>query len=119
MNTRPLVAIVLILFGGLFALLVLQYKLDLGSFAESPQLIEIPWGTRAIVGGGLAGIDFDHLENDTATLRLWCEAGEVELRLEPDELTEEICGVHVRLLGFLSARDASEKTRAALEVIWD
>ena len=103
---------------GLFALVVLQWKLDLGSFAESPQLIEVPWGARAIVGGGLAGLDFDQLEGDKATFRLWCAAGETTLRLEPGGEAEEICGVRVRLLGFLEGREG-EAVRAALEVSWE
>ena len=119
MKNRPLVAIVLIVFVGLFARLALQYKLDLGSFAESPQLMEIPWGARAIVGGGLAGIDFEEMDGEIAHLRLWCEAGEIDLRLEPGDESEQACGVRVRMLAFLSGRDAEEKMRAAVEITWD
>ena len=118
MKPWSLVVALILLFGGLFALLALQYKLELGSFAESPQLIEVPWGARAIVGGGRAGVDFDQQEGQTATLRLWCSVGEVTLRLEPEQTTDEICGVRLRLLGFLAGREG-EKLRAALEVTWD
>ena len=111
-------ALPLVLIGvGIFALVVLQWKLDLGSFAESPQLIEVPWGARAIVGGGLAGLDFDRLDGETATLRLWCAAAETTLRLEPGEVADA-CGVRVRLLGFLEGREG-EAARAALEVSWE
>ncbi len=110
----------LVLIGvGLFALIVLQWKLDLGQFAESPQLIEVPWGARSIVGGGRAAVDFDQLDGEVATLRLWCSEYETEIRLEPDDQTEELCGVRVRLLGFLGGRGDGETTRAALEVSWE
>ena len=112
-------AVPLLLIGvGIFALMALQWKLDLGSFAESPQLIEVPWGARSIVGGGLAGLDFDQLEGDTATFRLWCAVEETTLRLAPGDEGEETCGVRVRLLGFLEGREG-EAVRAALEVSWD
>lgn len=109
----------LVLIGfGLFALIALQWKLDLGQFADSPQLVEVPWGARSIVGGGRAAVDFDQLDGDVATLRLWCTEDETEIRLEPDDQSELFCGVRIRLLGFLSGRDGGEKTRAALEVTW-
>ena len=109
----------LILIGaGLFALIALQAKLDLGQFAESPQLVEVPWGARSILGGGRAAVDFDGLSGNTATLRLWCSQEEFEVRLEPDDQTEELCGVRVRLLGFLTGRKGGEETRAALEATW-
>jgi len=104
---------------GIFALLALQWKLDLGQFAESPQLVEVPWGARSVVGGGRAAVDFDQLEGEVATLRLWCHEDELVVRLEPDGQSDEFCGVRIRLLGFLNGRDAGEKTRAALEVTWE
>ena len=110
---RRLVGPLLLIGVGLFALMTLMWKLDLGSFAESPQLI-----ARAIVGGGLAGLDFDQLEGDTATFRLWCAVDEATLRLEPGDEGEETCGVRVRLLGFLEGREG-EAVRAALEVSWE
>ncbi len=118
LRIRRLVLPVLLIGAGIFALVVLQWKLDLGSFAESPQLIEVPWGARSIVGGGLAGLDFDQMEGETATFRLWCAAGESALRLEPGEASDELCGVRVRLLGFLEGREG-EPVRAALEVSWE
>jgi hypothetical protein len=116
---RRIVLPLLLVGFGLFALIALQAKLDLGHFADSPQLIEVPWGARAAVGGGRAAVDFDQLEGDTATMRLWCSEEEIEVRLEPDGQTDELCGVRVRLLGFLGGRDAQETTRAALEVTWE
>lgn len=104
---------------GVFALVVLQWKLDLGRFADSPQLLEVPWGARAIVGGGRAGLDFDQLEGETATFRLRCAATERRLRLTPGEVSEELCGVRIRLLGFLDGAAPEAPARAALEVRWD
>ena len=119
MTLRRVVLPVVLISVGIFALVVLQWKLDLGEFAESPQLVELPWGARSIVGGGRAAVDFDQLDGNTATLRLWCSEHEVQLRLQPDHQTDEVCGVRIRLLGFLSGRDASEQTRVALEVTWN
>lgn len=117
MTIRRMMLPLVLITVGIFALVVLQWKLDLGQFAESPQLIEVPWGARSIVGGGRAAVDFDQLDGDVATLRLWCDEDEIEVRLEPDDRSDEFCGVRIRLLGFLSGR-GGEKTRAALEVSW-
>ena len=115
---RFLIPIVMAL-GGLFALLALQWKLDLGSFADSPQLLDIPLGARAVAGGGRAGIDFTEVDETQAVLRVWCAQHSSTLHLEPHRTTEEICGVTVRLLGLIAGRPGEARIKAALEVAWD
>jgi len=88
--------------------------------AEIEQIVSADGrSTRAILGGGRAGLDFDGLEGERAVFRLWCADGEVELRMEPGELTDEICGVRIRLLGVVDGRRPDDPPRAAIEVTWD
>jgi hypothetical protein len=39
--------------------------------------------------------------------------------MEPGELTDEICGVRIRLLGVVDGRRPGDPARAAVEVTWD
>lgn len=52
MTMRRLLVPLVLIGGGIFALVVLQWKLDLGEFAESPQLLEVPWPQRLRLAGG-------------------------------------------------------------------
>lgn len=118
MNVRLLVVIMILLFGGLTALLVLQYRLQKKLGTGSPQEVTVPLGTRLLVAGGRAGIEFESRRSDRAKLIVRC--GEVTrwLALGTGDLSDEICGVRLQLTGFSSATGTLATSRAHLLVSW-
>jgi len=119
MKIRLLVVTLAFGLGGLIALVALQWKLDLGRFAESPQRLTVALGTRGIVGAGRAVVGFVAEGDGKAVLELKCAAEKTTVELLPGATAEEICGVRVRLIGFAGGFEAGEPARVALEVSWE
>lgn len=120
MNVRVLFAIMVLLLAGLTALLALQWRLQkkLGLGDGSPQEVTVPLGTRMIVGAGKAGVEFESRRDDRAKLVVRC--GEVArwLALATGEISSEVCGVYIQLIGFSSATGTLATSRAHLVVSW-
>lgn len=104
---------------GAFALVYLQWKLDLGNFAESPQKLVLQPGGRAFVGGGQARLDFEEVAGTGAELSLSCSEIDQAFRLEPGEVAPEMCGVRVGLSGIEGGLSPRDPIVAVLEVIWE
>lgn len=114
-----LVTPVIMLGIGAFALVYLQWKLDLGSFADSPQHVVLQQGGRAIVGGGRASLDFSLADGTFGELVVRCSKVEQRFRLGPSEMTPEVCGVRVGLTGIEGGLSPRDPVVAVLEVIWE
>ncbi len=121
MNIRLLVITMLLLLVGLTALLAAQWRLQkkLGLGAASPQEVTVPLGSRMLVGAGRAGVEFESRRDDRAKLIVRC--GEVSrwLALGTGEMSDEVCGVRLRLTGFSSATGTLATSRAHLVVSWN
>ena len=104
---------------GAFALVFLQWKLDLGRFAESPQRLVLQHGGRAIVGGGQASLDFAAVDGAAGEFVLRCSQVDQRFRLEPSEVAAEVCGVRVGLSGIEGGLSPRDPVVAILEVIWE
>lgn len=100
------IAVVVLAVLGLYALLDLQRRHDIGRFATSPQELEIPLGARRIAAGGRALLGAVDAGESSATLELACrgEAQRFEAELGVDN--EPVCGVTVALLAVLDADGA-------------
>lgn len=118
MKIRLLVVVLLIALGGFLALVALQWKLDLGRFAESPQRLTVPLGTRWIIGAGRAVVGFVGERDTTAVIELKCAAEESTIELAPGAASEEVCGVRVLVIGLIPGSGADSPPRVALEVSW-
>ena len=120
MNIRVLFAVMLLLLAGLTALLGLQWRLQkkVGIGAASPQEVTVPLGMRMMVGGGKAGVEFESRRDDRAKLVVRC--GEVAswLALATGDVSREVCGVYIKLIGFSSATGTLATSRAHLVVSW-
>ncbi len=121
MNIRLLVVAMLLLVGGLTALLAAQWRLQkkLGLGADSPQEVTLPLGTRMLVGGGRAGVEFESRRDDRAKLIVRCGEKSRWLALATGETSAEVCGVHIELTGFTSATGTLATSRAHLVVSWN
>lgn len=104
---------------GAFSLVFLQWKLDLGGFAESPQRLELEQGGRAIVGGGQASLDFAAVDGAAGEFVLKCSEVDRRFRLEPSEVAVEACGVRIGLSGIEGGLSPRDPVVAILEVIWE
>jgi hypothetical protein len=120
MNLRLLVVTMVLLLGGLIALLALQWRLQkkLGVGAASPQEVTVPLGSRMLVGGGRAGIEFESRRDDRAKLIVRCAASTRWLALATGDVSEEVCGVRLKLTGFTSDTGTLATSRAHLVVSW-
>ncbi|MCP4656305.1 MAG: hypothetical protein GY856_12905 [bacterium] len=118
MKIRLLVVVLLVVLGGLLALVALQWKLDLGRFGESPQRLTVALGTRWIVGAGRAVVGYVDERDTTAVLELKCAAEELTVELAPGAATEETCGVRVLVIGLIPGSGVESPARVALEVSW-
>ncbi len=120
MNVRVLFATMLLLVGGLTALLGLQWRMQkkLGLGTGSPQEVTVPLGKRMIVGGGKAGVEFESRRDDRAKLVVRC--GEVTrwLALATGDVSREVCGITIALTRFSSATGTLATSRAHLVVSW-
>ncbi len=120
MNIRVLFATMLILLGGLTALLALQWRMQkkIGLGAGSPQEVMLPLGGRMLVGAGKAGVEFESRRDDRAKLIVRC--GEVTrwLALATGDVSNEVCGVYIQLTGFSSVTGTLATSRAHLLVSW-
>ncbi len=121
MNLRLLVITILLLVGCLTALMALQFRLQkkLGLGADSPQEVTLPLGTRMLVGGGRAGVEFESRRDDRAKLIVRCAEKSHWLALATGETSDEVCGVHLELTGFTSATGTLATSRAHLVVSWN
>ncbi len=121
MNVRLLVITILLLVGGLTALMALQFRLQkkLGLGADSPQEVTLPLGSFMMVGDGRAGVEFESRRDDRAKLVVRC--GEIQrwLALGTGETSDEVCGVQIELTGFSSATGTLATSRAHLVVSWN
>lgn len=70
-----------------------------GDFAKSPQTVVLNMGTQALVAGGKANLWFASVETG-AVLEVRCARETRTFDLQPDEQTEECCGVKVRFVEF-------------------
>ncbi len=120
MNIRSLIVIMLLLLGGLTALLGAQWRLQkkLGLGAASPQEVTLPLGSRMMVGAGRAGIEFESRRDDRAQLVVRCGEAARWLALATGDTSEEVCGVYIQLTGFSSATGTLATSRAHLVVSW-
>ena len=120
MNLRVLIVIMLLLFGGLTALLGLQWRLQkkLGLGAGSPQEVTVPLGQRMMIGAGRAGVEFESRRDDRAKLVVRCGEKASWLALATGDVSREVCGVYIQLTGFSSATGTLATSRAHLVVSW-
>ena len=109
-----------LLLGGLTALLALQWRLQkkLGVGAGSPQEVTVPLGSRMLVGGGRAGVEFESRRDDRAKLIVRCDRGTRWLALATGDVSDEVCGVRLELAEFSSATGTLATSRAHLVVSW-
>ena len=121
MSLRILVITMLLLVGGLTALLALQFRLQkkLGIGAASPQEVTLPLGSFMLVGGGRAGVEFESRRDDRAKLIVRCGEKSRWLALATGDASDEVCGVHIELTGFTSATGTLATSRAHLVVRWN
>ena len=121
MSLRILVITMLLLVGGLTALLALQFRLQkkLGIGAASPQEVTLPLGSFMLVGGGRAGVEFESRRDDRAKLIVRCGEKSRWLALATGDASDELCGVHIELTGFTSATGTLATSRAHLVVRWN
>ncbi|MEM1206603.1 MAG: hypothetical protein AAGN66_25435 [Acidobacteriota bacterium] len=107
---------VLVLLVGLLgwgALELMQWQAGLGRFAESPQRMEIRKGVTALVAGGQAGVVFlDSPFRRRAQMKVRCKDVDQSFDLGRGDVSEEICGIRVRLLEILPG------DRVAIEATW-
>lgn len=92
-----LVAVVVLSLGGLFALLALEWRHDLGGFAENPQLLELTVGEKAIAGGR-AVLAVESTTAAGATLTVSCRDVEERLELVTGMSSDEVCGLTLQLV---------------------
>ncbi len=120
MNIRVLFAVMLLLFVGLTALLGLQWRLQkkLGLGAGSPQQVTVPLGSRMLVGGGKAGVEFESRRDDRAKLVVRCGENTRWLALATGDTSREVCGIYIQLTGFSSETGTLATSRAHLVVSW-
>ncbi len=120
MNLRLVVVTMVLVFGGLTALLALQWRLQkkLGLGAGSPQQVTVPLGSRMLVGGGRAGVEFESRRDDRAKLIVRCGESTRWLALATGEVSEEVCGVRLQLTEFSSDTGTLATSRAHLVVSW-
>ena len=112
MTGRWLVIFLILAVGwGMLELMLRQMKI--GDHAKSPQRFEIPQGATVLVGGGRAGVSF--LEAPFlrfAMFQIRCKDTEQRIRLKPGTVSDELCGVQVRLV------DLVPGGKVAIEVTW-
>ncbi len=118
MNVRLVLITLLFVFGGLSALLALQWKFGIGDFITSPQQVTLGLESRMIVGGGRAGIEFVRRRDDRAQLMVRCMEDKQWVTLRLRQTSEEICSVRIRLVEFSSETGTLATSRAHLEVTW-
>lgn len=109
-----------LLAGGLLALWGLARKHEIGSFARSPQLIEVPVGKARVAAGGRALVRTAAVAADAAELIVSCreESAALELKIG-DRAEEAICGVTVTYLAMLGTEsDEDDPLRAVVEAAW-
>ncbi len=121
MNVRLLAVTMVLLLGGLCALMALQWRMHkkLGMGDESPQQVTVPLGTRMMVGGGRAAVELESRRDDRAKLVVRCGEAARWLALATGEVSDEVCGVRIRLNSFSSATGTLATSRAHLEVSWE
>jgi hypothetical protein len=117
MRIRLLVLILLLGVGGYLALLGLEWKLELGRFAESPQRVTLEVGRRAIVGGGRGVVGFVGERRGAAVVELKCAAEKTRLELVEGQTSGPVCGVRIRVLGFEGV--PGQPARVGIEVSWE
>lgn len=133
MRVYALAAAAVILTAALLSLVGLQWKHELGSFADSPQELEVPLGTRRIAAGGraligaIAAAADDDDENNRGpeaderfTVELLCRGERQRIELERYVRSEPVCGVAVEVLELRGeAGDQDDPPRLLLRALWD
>ena len=111
------------------ALLGVAWFNQFGSFAHSPQIVALPMGRAAFVGGGRATLAWVGV-NMGPELEVTCKQGTQTLELRPGDESEEVCGVRLRLLEFddvsadpdemlqQAARQSRKPLTVKVEVSW-
>ena len=116
MNLRLLIITMLLLFGGLTALLGLQWRLQkkLGTADGTPQEVTVPLGKRVLVPGGHAGVELTSRRDDQAKLIVRC--GEITrwVALSTGDTSDMVCGIRLQLTGFSSETGTLATSRAHL-----
>ena len=121
MGRPALIAVALLLVFALVALVGLQWKHELGGFADSPQLREVPLGMARIVGGGRAVVDFVAHDGEAGTVRMQVRCAEARHQAEVplgDVFEPPTCGVDVVPIEVLGAGTGDDPVRLFLEVRW-
>lgn len=120
MHLRTVLLVLIIALLGLIALLSLEWKHGLGSFATSPQHLEVPARGRAIIGGGRAIFELKQLKGDEAWIGIACNDDELQVEaMRPGQTTDEVCGLWVTLEAFLPGFGPERPPRARIAVAWE
>lgn len=99
MEKRLLLTVIVLGVLGWAGLKLIEWQFKIGDFAKSPQYVSLRPAGRIIVGGGRAVLGLKETRRDKAVVQIRCSDGEEEVRLEPGQPSEEICGIRVRWTG--------------------
>lgn len=110
-----LAAALLLAAGGVLALVALQWRHDLGGFAESPQLLALEVREKVVAGGGRAVVGLAAASSDGASLRVRCRDVETPLELVPGAVSDEICGLRLELV---AVEPTVSGSRAVVRARW-
>lgn len=112
-------AAVLMLGSAFFALVGLQWKHELGAFADSPQRVEVPGGSRRIVAGGRAILGVISIDQEMIKVEVGCAAEQQRMELALGDTADPVCGVAVTAEGFLGTPgDDENPLRLVAMVAW-
>lgn len=106
-------------FGVLIAIGVpffLVSQMELGSYAKSPQTVEIPLGSRRIVAGGKAKIWFAG-GSTGSEFEISCSKDGRYVLPQPKE-KYDACGIHVTLVD-IDDKEADRPPKASFKIEWD
>lgn len=112
-------AAVLMLGSAFFALVGLQWKHELGDFADNPQRVEVPDGSRRIVAGGRALLGVVSIDQKAITVEVGCAAERQRFELALGDASDPVCGVEVTAEALTGARgDDENPLRLVAVVAW-
>ncbi len=105
---------------GLWALLGVLNRHEIGGFASSPQMLEVPLGARRIAAGGRAVVSVVAIDGDQLVVEISCRDETRQLAARLGDPFETLCGIDVlatQVLGY--AGDPDRPRRLLLSVLWD
>ena len=120
MQRRVLLFMVILAGLGIIALDLLQRRMELGRFAESPQILMLARSQRMIAGGGRAIVGTLGFNEEQITLEVQCKDTFETLDLKRREPPREVpgCGIRIDWFGAEVLQEGGP-ARAILEVSWD